>query len=79
MDWLMELAELLRLYPHYSECMQTLEHLEPRFQCIRGKLSSQERELLDRYISVCEEMDDIMLRGAYELGRRHGLAAARER
>lgn len=40
----------------YMELLDQCRHLEPEFRQIKAKLTQEEQERLDQYISTCEEM-----------------------
>ena len=69
MDWLKlasDRAATDETYAHYH-CL-ALE-LEPDFLRLRSSLSEEDRNLLDQYLTACEEMDNALTRIAYALGR----------
>ena len=54
----------------YLACLERLRQIEPEYVAFYEGLTPEEQALLDRYISICEEIDDMMCREAYELGKR---------
>lgn len=40
----------------YMELLDQCRNLEPEFRQIKAKLTEEEQELLDQYISTCEDM-----------------------
>lgn len=69
MEWTQELAIKAAQDKHYQNCLQEVQELEEMFLRLREMLSIPQRELLDRYIAACEELDHIMVQLAYQLGR----------
>ena len=69
MEWTQELAIRAAQDEHYQNCLQEVQELEEMYLRLREMLSIPQRELLDRYISACEELDHIMVQLAYQLGR----------
>ena len=69
MDWTQELALRASQDEHYQNCLQEVQELEELFLRLRDMLTTPQRELLDRYISACEELDHTAVRLAYQLGR----------
>jgi len=53
----LQLKEVVRNDPLYLELLSACNALEEDFLRIRAGLSAEDRELLDKYISLCEEMD----------------------
>ena len=71
MAYMEELLMQIRSRADYRECLQKLEALEPEFVKLRDLLDEASQSILDNYIALCEEMDDIMCAVAYELGTQH--------
>ena len=69
--WAEEMLQLCRKNEWYQQWLQKAKDLEPGYEQIRGNLSEEQREILDRYIMACEEMDHIRQILAYQLGKRH--------
>ena len=69
MDWTQELAIKAAQDKHYQNCLQEVQELEELFLRLREMLSTPQRELLDRYISACEELDHARAHLAYRIGR----------
>lgn len=51
---LMELAKLDR---HYQNCLAEVQRLEPSFLALRDSLPEEQRQVLEHYLSACEELD----------------------
>ena len=69
MDWTQELAAMAAADECYQNCLKEVQELEEMFLRLRDMLTTPQRELLDRYISACEELDHTAVRLAYQLGR----------
>lgn len=69
MDWEKVLADIAKQDEHYQNCLNEVQELEILFLRLREMLSPTQRELLDRYLSACDELDHAMVRLAYQLGR----------
>jgi len=69
MDWFSRIIEKTKTDFRYQECYQALQKTEEEFLQIRDALPPEQREQLNNYISACEEMDYIMLRLAYLVGK----------
>ena len=69
MDWTQELANRAAKDEHYQNCLQEVQKLEEMFLRLREMLSTPQRELLDRYISACEELDHAKVHLAYRMGQ----------
>lgn len=62
-----KLLELMRSDSVYQELLCQCRQLEPDFLRIRDDLSENDRDILDRYISVCENMEYCCTRLAYSI------------
>ena len=71
MEYMEALLKRVRSRADYRECLQKLNALEPEFVKLRDSLDETAQSILDKYIALCEEMDDIMCAVAYELGSQH--------
>ena len=69
-EWMEELMELAKEDPEYQACLETVRNLEPEFLALRDGLTEDRRNVLDAYLSACEEMDHTMLSLAEHLTRR---------
>ena len=69
MDWEKELAVRAARDEHYQTCLKEVRELEVLFLRLRDMLSVPQRELLDRYIAACEELDHTTVCLAYQMGR----------
>ena len=54
---------------HYQSCLEEVKRLEPEFLALRNSLSQQQQQILDSYLSACEEMDYALLPMAVEVGQ----------
>ena len=52
----------------YQQALQRVKAVEADYLALLETLSGEQREVLDRYIAACEEMDEVMLLGAYQIG-----------
>lgn len=53
----------------YVELMAQCGELEDAYRQIKDNLAQEDREILERYIALCEEMDYRKLRLALDMGR----------
>ena len=53
----------------YQQALQKLKEVEPEYLALLETLSSQQRDVLERYIAACEAMDDPLIYLAYQIGR----------
>ena len=53
----------------YQQALQKLKEIEPEYLDLLETLSPQQRDVLDRYISACEAVDDPLVYLAYQIGR----------
>ena len=60
-NWYEKLTELARHDHHYQACLAEVKRLEPGFLVLRDSLTGQQRQILDGYLSACEEMDHALL------------------
>ena len=52
----------------YQQALQELKNVEEDYTALLESLSAQQREVLERYISACEEMDEALVFAAYQIG-----------
>ena len=71
MEYTDELYEILRHDPTYLACLKRLQQLEAGYNRIFRALNQEDHQILDEYISICEEIDDLMCATAYRLGKNH--------
>ena len=74
MDWwnddiLAQLRAISQSDEHYMWLKREMEKAEPEFLKIRNKMNPQEREKLDTYVALCEDMEYRKAQLAYILGR----------
>lgn len=60
--------EIAKKDEHYRILKEEMESAEQAYRFIKGKLCKAEAEQLDRYISLCEEMEYRKAQIAYKLG-----------
>lgn len=65
--WYEELLERAKEDPEYQACLETVRKLEPEFLILRNFLQEDQRNLLDAYLSACEEMDHALLMAAKQM------------
>ena len=51
------LVSLLKKDPMYQELLKKCGELEPEYERIMNTLSEEDRDILDRYIGICEELE----------------------
>ena len=54
---------------HYQSLLQQAREKESAFLSLRSTLTQSQQEILDGYISACEELDHCLIQLAYDLGR----------
>ena len=69
MEWEKKLSAIAAEDERYQNCLKEVWELEERFLRLRDMLSAPQRELLDRYIAACEELDHTTVCLAYQMGR----------
>ena len=69
-EWMEELLEWAKEDPEYQACLETVRDLEPEFLALRDALTEDRRNVLDAYLSACEEMDHALLSLAEHLTRQ---------
>ena len=52
----------------YQKALQELKTVEEDYTTLLESLSAEQREVLERYISACEEMDEALVFAAYQIG-----------
>ena len=69
--WMQELDQMCRRDLQYQIWLKKAKELEPAYEQLRRSLAEEQREILDQYLMVCEEMDHTRQTLAYHLGSRH--------
>ena len=69
-SWISELTELVQKDENCQQCLNHVLQLEPEFEHIRNQLSNNDRETLDLYIAVCEELEHSHIYPAFVLGQK---------
>ena len=62
--WYEVLLERVKNDPQYQACLEEVKRLEPEFLALRDTLEENRRNVLDAYLSACEEMDHALLMAA---------------
>lgn len=62
------LVPMMERDPEYQEALQRIKDAEPDYLALLETLSSESREVLERYIAACEAADDLLLHLAYQIG-----------
>ena len=57
--------------PEYQQAFQKLQGVEKEYMAFFDTLPADQKELLERYIAACEEMDEALVFAAYQLGLLH--------
>ena len=55
----------------YQQAFQSLQRVEKEYMAFLETLPADQKELLERYIAACEEMDEALVLAAYQLGLQH--------
>ena len=66
------LVPMMDTDPDYQQALRKLEKVEPDYLALLETLTPEQRDVLERYIAACEEVDDALLFLAYEDGRKNG-------
>ena len=66
--WIKDMYFLAKNDYRHKEFEKEMNELEPRFLQIREKLSEEERDVLDLYISACEHFNYTYIYAAYQMG-----------
>ncbi len=69
--WEDEMRMLAQCDYAHKDAEKDIIALEPGFHQIRDRLTEQERQTLDFYISACEAFNYTYIRSAYQLGWHH--------
>lgn len=56
-----ELMDRAKYSSHYQTCLAEVKRLEPAFLALRDSLPEDQRQVLEAYLSACEEMDHALL------------------
>ena len=67
-----EVYDRAQVYPVFQESLKTLQEVEADFVKLRDSLPAEQRELLERYLNACEDMDCLLAQVGYQLGYEHG-------
>ena len=63
-----KLMEAAKRDMHYLRLLTACREMEPEYQRIKAGLDPEDQQKLDRYISLCEELDYRRICIAMELG-----------
>ena len=69
--WTKKLLMLACKEPYHLQCVSECSALEPAYEKLRSSLSPEEQDLLDRYISACEEVQYSLIFLARQLGENY--------
>ena len=64
-----QVEELLKQDPEYNEMMAELAEAEEKYLKVREKLSPEDREIVEHYIALCEDVEYQKTHTAYKAGR----------
>ena len=53
----------------YQQALKKVENLESHYLEVCGRLSSEEKAVIEDYIAACEALGDTMMLIAYRLGK----------
>ena len=65
-----ELVSILHNDAYYQQLLSECTQLEPGYKAVLKKLDIAEQELLERYISNCENLEYRKAQLAYQLGKQ---------
>ena len=60
-EWMEYLIERAKVDPQYQSCLEEVKRMEPEFLAWRDTLEENRRNVLDDYLSACEELDHALL------------------
>ena len=69
----LRIAELVRQDAFYQELLEQCEAMSSDYRRIRDGLPAEDRERLESYIAVCEELEYQRSRMAYAIGTQDGV------
>lgn len=69
-EWMKDLMEQAKKDPLYQSCLDDVKRLEPGFLALRDALREDRRNVLDAYLSACEELDHTLLLLAEQMTRQ---------
>ena len=55
--------------PDYQQALQHLKEVEVDYLTLLETMPPEKQEILERYISACEAMDDPLIHLAFQIGR----------
>lgn len=64
-----QVEELLKKDSEFQELLTELKEAEKRYTMVRAKLSPSDREIVEDYISLCEDVEYWKTHTAYKVGR----------
>lgn len=73
-DLELRISDAVKNDTFYQELLHLCKDAEPEYLRIRDALPEHDQELLDQYISTCEEMEYRRTVLAYAIGTRDGIA-----
>ena len=56
---------------NYQQALKEVENLESHYLEVCGRLSSEEKAVIEDYIAACEALGDAMMLIAYRLGKEN--------
>jgi len=72
MIWEKDLFRRVELDAQYQQQLEEVKKTETEFLKIRHTMPQTHQEILDNYLSACEELDHILTARAYAFGRETG-------
>lgn len=64
-----QMQEMLDHDPEFNLLLGELEQAEERYKQVLQQLSSEDQQIVERYIGLCEELDYQKIHTAYKCGR----------
>ena len=61
MEMLEKLTDQAKCDPLYQQCLAEIKRLEPEFLQLQDSLSESQQQILEAYLSACEELDHALL------------------
>ena len=63
------LIPMMEQDPDYQQALQKMKEIEPKYLALLETMTAENQEILEQYITACENMDDPLIFLAYQIGR----------
>ena len=65
MEWYKKLMKLAKQDPNYQICLTEVSQIEPEFMSLKDSLTEEQKKVLERYLTACDELDHALLMLAF--------------